>query len=123
MTNRSSSISDSAIIAEVRLMYNSPLMLQIRDAHQSAKSMTLRIGRYNVQYEPYAFSGMTAFPDGFVVGKEAFSSEDELKKTFLHEVYRLCHSSIGQGADADRHSVRSETDAAFQFAERSYYHV
>jgi hypothetical protein len=63
---------------------------------------------------------MTAFPHGFVIGREAFASEAEFKKTLLHEVYRLRHSEIGRGGHAHQTSIRAERDAAFQFAERSY---
>ena len=112
--------SDAAIIAEVRLLYRSPMMHQIRDAHRTARPVTVLIGKYSIQYEPLPFSGMTAFPHGFVVGKEAFASEDEFKKTLLHELYRLCHSEIGRGGHAHQSSIRAERDAAFQFAERSY---
>ena len=119
MAGPHSHIPDTAIIAEVRVLYRSPLMQQIRDAHRAANPTLIRIGKYSIQYEPHAFSGMTAFPHGFVVGKEAFASEDEFKKTLLHEVYRLSHSEIGRGGDAHQTSIRAESDAAFQFAERS----
>jgi hypothetical protein len=115
------SSSDSAILSEVRTMYLSPLMQRIRQAHLAGKADTVQIGGCTVQYEPIAFSGMTAFPSGFVVGKEAFASEDEFKKTLLHETYRLRTSGISRGqADADKHNIKAETNAAFQFAERMY---
>jgi hypothetical protein len=76
--------------------------------------------RFTRRLEPLPFSGMTAFPHGFVIGKEAFASEDELKKTLLHELYRLCRSSIGRGGDADPTTTRAEADAAFWFAENNY---
>ena len=116
-------LPDVAVIADVRLLYLSPLMQQIRDAHREARPTLVWIGKYSIQYEPLPFSGMTAFPHGFVVGKEAFTSEDEFKKTLLQEVYRLCHSEIGRGGDAHKSSIRAERDAAFYFAERSYHLV
>ena len=115
--------TDFRIVNEVRLIYHSPLMHQIRGAHSKGKSMTVVIRSYTIQYEPLQFSGMTAFPTGFVIGKEAFASEDELKKTLLHEMYRLCHSEIGKGGDAHRTNISAETNAAFQFAERSHHLV
>ena len=115
--------SDTTIASEVRQMYGSPLMSQIREAHSKGKPITVKIGSYAIQYEPLQFSGMTAFPTGFVIGKEAFASEDELKRTLLHEMYRLCHSEIGKGGDAHRTNISAETNAAFQFAERSHHLV
>jgi hypothetical protein len=70
-------MSDAAIIAEERGLFYSPLMRQIRDAHARGMALTIRIGRYRIQYEALSFSGMTAFPDGFVIGKEAFASEEK----------------------------------------------
>jgi hypothetical protein len=94
----------------------------IRAAHRDGQAATVKIGRYTVQYEPLAFSGFTSFGiDGFVIGKEAFSSDAEFKKTLLHELYRLHHSEIGRVGEADRYSPRAETDAAFQFAERFHF--
>jgi hypothetical protein len=42
-----------------------------------------------------SFSGFTLFGEnGFVIGKEALRSSDELMKTVLHECYRLATSSV-----------------------------
>ena len=120
MASPSPGIPDAEVIARVRELYQSPRMEQVRAAHRAGTPVALQIGMYTVQYEPLPFSGMTAFPNGFVIGKEAFASEDEFKKTLLHEVYRLCHSAIGRGGQAHQASIRAELDAAFQFAERSY---
>ena len=109
---------DLQIVARVRSIYTSNELKEIRSAHASHKSLTVQIGAFSVQYEPLPFSGMTAFPAGFVIGREAFASEDELKKTLLHEVYRLSSSVIGRGAGADPDSIRAETNAAFHFAEQ-----
>jgi hypothetical protein len=120
MANPTSGKSDADIIWEVRQMYHSPLMVHIREAHKRGVPASVKIGSYTIQYEPYQFSGMTAFPDGFVVGKEAFASEDEFKKTLLHETYRLCRSEIGQGHEAHKGNIMAETNAAFHFAERNW---
>jgi hypothetical protein len=114
------SYSDASIIAEARGVYNSPLFERLRNAYEARRPDTVQIGRWSIQYESIAFSGMTAFPDGFVIGNEAFASEDELKKTLLHELYRLCTSSIGRGASATPSNIKAETDAAFWFAENNY---
>jgi hypothetical protein len=119
MANPSSGESDADIIGEVRQMYHSPLMVHIREAHKRGVPATVKIGSFTIQYEAHQFSAMTLFPDGFVIGKEAFASESEFKKTLLHETYRLCHSEIGQGQEAHSGNIKAETNAAFQFAERS----
>lgn len=120
MSSPAASYSDAGIIADAREIYTSPLLERIRGAHSSGQPDIVQIGRWSVQYEPLSFSGMTAFPHGFVIGKEAFANEDELKKTLLHELYRLCRSSIGHGGDASPATTRAEADAAFWFAENNY---
>ena len=110
---------DAEIITAARQLYNSVQMNEIRAAHASGLPVTIRIGRYKIQYEALPFSGFTAFGDtGFVIGKEAFASEPEFKKTLLHELYRLHHSELAKGEGIDRHTIKAETEAAFQFAER-----
>jgi hypothetical protein len=119
MATSSHAPTDAAIIVAARQLYNSVQMNEIRAAHQSGLPVTIRIGRYRIQYEALSFSGFTSFStDGFVIGKEAFASESELKKTLLHELYRLHHSELAKGGGVDKHTIRAETDAAFQFAER-----
>jgi hypothetical protein len=57
MANPSSGESDADIIGEVRQMYHFPLMVHIREAHKRGVPATVKIGSYNIQYEPYQFSG------------------------------------------------------------------
>jgi hypothetical protein len=119
MATSSHAPTDAVIVAAARQLYSSVEMNEIRAAHQRGLPVTISIGRYSVQYEALPFSGFTSFGiDGFVIGKEAFASESELKKTLLHELYRLHHSELAKGRGVDRHTIRAETDAAFQFAER-----
>ncbi len=66
-------------------------------------------------------SGMTLFDEGgFVIGREAFSSQDELSKTVLQELYRLNTCGIGATGQAAQSAVTSETKNAFEFAERAF---
>ena len=96
-------------------------MDEIRAAYRTGLPVTVSIGKYTVQYEALPFSGFTSFGIvGFVIGKEAFASESELKRTLLHELYRLHHSELAKGGGVDKHTIKAETDAAFQFAERFY---
>ena len=65
---------------------------------------------------------MTNFPNGFLLGKEAFTSEAELVKTLLHETYRL-NTSLSQTAGVSAATAAMETQAAFTFAEKAYQAV
>jgi hypothetical protein len=113
--------TDTSIVSEARQLYRSALMGSIRAAHKNAHAATVKIGQYTVQYEPLPFSGFTSFGiNGFVIGKEAFASDSEFKKTLLHELYRLHHSEMTRGGAVDKHLPKIETQAAFQFAERFY---
>ncbi|MFZ6732644.1 hypothetical protein ACO0LG_12035 [Undibacterium sp. Ji42W] len=64
-------------------------------------------------------SGMTLREEGgFLIGKFAGSSQEELIKTFLHEIYRLeFEAAIEAGAAG---VSTAATEAAFGFAERAY---
>jgi len=124
MANRPQSLSDAQIIAAARAVYESAAFDEIRSAHQAGQSITLSVSGWSIQYEPLQFSGMTAFSEnGFIIGKEAFASEDELKKTQLHELYRLGRSALSHGRHIDRASASAETRAAFEFAERHYQSI
>jgi LysM repeat protein len=112
--------AEKAVIAETRQMLASPEMMQIRHAQALDKEITLKIGGRLIQYEPkWPFSGITNFEgNGFTIGGQAFSSESELIKTLLHELYRLT-TSVARGS-AGGGVNNAETTAAFEFAERGY---
>jgi hypothetical protein len=60
---------------------------------------------------------MTMFGEnGFLIGNEAFSTENELQQTVLHELYRLNTSVSSGGVSAEL--AAQETQAAFNFASR-----
>lgn len=63
-------------------------------------------------------SGMTMFGEnGFLIGREAFTSESELTKTVLHELYRLNTSASAGGVSGEL--AAQETAAAADFANRA----
>ncbi|UUZ82696.1 hypothetical protein LJK88_01060 [Paenibacillus sp. P26] len=67
-------------------------------------------------------SGMTMFGEnGFLIGREAFSSSAELTKTVLHELYRPTTIASASGVSAE--VAVQETQAAFKFAERAFQQV
>jgi len=112
--------TEKAVIAEARQVMSSPEMMQLRHAHALGKSMTVSIGGRLIQYEPnLAWSGMTLFGEnGFLMGREAFSSEEELTKTVLHELYRLATSVARNTGGGGLNNA--ETNAAFEFAARAF---
>jgi LysM repeat protein len=114
------STAERAVIAETKQILASPEMMQIRQAQALGKDIVVKIGGRLIQYEPgMPASGLTNFAEnGFVIGREAFTSEAELTKTILHELYRLTTSVLRGSADAT--GVTTETKAAFEFAERAW---
>jgi LysM repeat protein len=117
--------AERGIIVEVRAVLKAPEMAQIREAYALGRDVTVKIGGRVIQYEPALnASGMTMFGEnGFLIGRQAFTSEAELIKTLLHETYRLTTSAIGRGAAASAAAIKLETEAAFTFAERAYQAV
>jgi hypothetical protein len=112
--------SEQAVIAEARQILTSPQMAQIRTAQAAGQSITVNVGGRIIQFEPgLPASGMTMFGEnGFLIGREAFASEAELTKTILHELHRLTHSASSGGVSGAM--AASETEAAFQFAQRAF---
>jgi hypothetical protein len=104
---------------EARGIVGSVEFTQLRSAFETGQSVSVQIAGRLIQYEPgLPASGMTMFGEnGFLLGREAFSSEAELGKTILHELYRLATSGSASGVSATM--ATSETQAAFGFAERA----
>ena len=66
------------------------------------------------------FSGLTLFGEnGFVIGKEALQSSDELLKTVLHECYRLATSGVKANPRLDQTRITMETQNVVNFVERA----
>ena len=114
------SAAENAVIAEAREVLSSPQMVQIRQAQAAGKEITLKFGGRVIQYEPnWPWSGLTDFEkNGFTLGRQAFTSEAELTKTVLHELYRLS-TSVARGTGGGGKN-NMETQAAFEFAERAF---
>jgi len=111
--------TESAVIHEARGIVRAAEFAEIRAAHAAGQSAQVSIGGRLIQYEPgMPASGMTMFGEnGFLIGREAFSSQAELGKTVLHELYRLNTSASSAGVSGSL--AASETEAAFSFAERA----
>ncbi len=75
-------------------------------------------------YEPdMAASGFTWFEqNGFILGREAFSSKSELGQTIIHELHRLSTTgskSLGLSGSM----ATSETASAANFAKEALEHL
>lgn len=102
-------------------VYSSPVMDDIRQAAQNRVAAEVEINGYKVLYEPdipgSGFSLASFGERGFAIGPEAMASEAELARTVAHELYRVNMTEIPElGIDATR--AASETEAAFDFAQR-----
>ena len=111
---------ESRVINEARTIINSSEFAKIEVAQKTGQSITVNIGSRTIQYEPgLPASGMTMFGEnGFLIGREAFTSKEELAKTVLHELYRLNTSASSAGVSAEL--ATQETQAAFDFAGKAY---
>ena len=113
--------TEAGIITEAESILTSSEMGEIVAAAERGESVVVEVGGRVIQYEPgLPASGMTNFPDGFLIGREAFTQgEGELAKTVLHELYRLATSTVPEGG-ATAEVAASETEAAAAFAARAY---
>ena len=110
---------EKSIVGEADTILKSTEFSSIRAAHAAGQPVTVKIGGRTVQYEPVPVSGMTMFgEDGFIIGKEAFSSTTETHKTVLHELHRLFTSKSASGVSGEL--ATSETRAAQEFADKAY---
>ena len=114
---------ESGVIREAQGILGSSELGQIRTAHLAGEPVSVNVGGRLIQYEPsLPASGMTMFGEnGFLIGREAFTSPAELQKTVLHELYRLNTSTSATGVSAAL--AAQETKAAFDFAARAVKHV
>lgn len=118
---------EQRVIGEVRTMLSSPQTSQIREAHANGQHVTVHYGNRYVQYDPEIparlMSAMTDFEgNGFTMGPGAFASEEEVKKTFLHETYRLS-TTQSRGTGVSGGMATAETQATESFANRAYSQV
>ncbi|SDJ00286.1 RHS repeat domain-containing protein, partial [Chryseobacterium jejuense] len=92
----------------------------LRKIFELGTGQEVKIGGRTIVVEPEApMSGLTLFEENaFVLGKDAFSSPLELRKTLLHELYRLNTSNL-KGQNTTQGAVTGETKAAFDFAEQN----
>lgn len=111
--------AELGIIREAQAVLGSSEMNAIRAAHNAGTPTQVTINGRLVLYEPgMQASGFTLFGEnGFVIGRDAFSSPGELQKTVLHELHRLTTSRSASGLSGA--VATQETNAAFEFAERA----
>lgn len=111
--------TESGVIHEAQSILNSSELARIQAAHAAGQPVTVNIGGRLIQYEPgLPASGMTMFgEDGFLIGREAFVSRQELQQTILHELYRLTTSNSANGVSGAL--ATQETKAAADFAAKA----
>jgi hypothetical protein len=112
---------EQTVAQEAQGILESKELDALRAAYESGKPTEVVIdGRTIVYATEYSGSGMILFgEDGFVLGNHAFSSEEELTKTLLHELHRLNTSASGmEGVSGEL--AGSETAAAQKFANDVY---
>ena len=114
------SASETVVVQEAAHILKAPQFAEALLAMKEGTATELKIAERTILLEPDApLSGMTLFEEGgFVIGKEALASTRELYKTVLHELYRL-HMSESSEAGVNSDLVSSETEAAFNFAEKA----
>lgn len=112
---------EEKIVQEVIFILSSQQLQTLCNCLQQGIPHTEIINDRIIQVEPQApFSGMTLFAEnGFVLGKEAFISKEELIKTLLHEIYRLETSAIRKTGNATQEIVTGETKAASEFVDKA----
>ena len=110
-----------SVAAETQGILRSKELRQLRQAHAAGKEAYVTINGRNIQYEPgMPASGMTNFEDnGFALGREAFSSEQELTKTLMHELHRLT-TSASKSQGVGHELAAAETAAAQKFADELF---
>ena len=118
---------ENNIVNEANTIINSKEFEVIQNAVKTNMEASVTIGKRIVNYNPEtAGSAITLHESpffegcGFQLGKAAFKSPNELKKTLIHELFRLNTQATNQlGVDV----TRQYTDAAVQAAEKLYQFV
>lgn len=107
------------IIQEARGIILSAQFANLLTAQKDGEPAMEIINGRLIQYEPgLPASGMTMFGEnGFLIGREAFESLQELDRTILHELYRLRNSTSSGGVSGAL--ATQETEEAFNFAMRA----
>ena len=115
-------VRTARLISAARGILNASEFATLRAAAASGVSAEVSIAGRTIIYEPglTTASGMTLFGEnGFVLGRQAFSSGAETVKTVLHELYRLSTSTTSStGASAA--AAAAETAATKRFADAAY---
>jgi uncharacterized protein RhaS with RHS repeats len=112
-------VQGAKIMLQTAKILRSAGMAELRAAAAAGRSAAVQIGGRTITYEAeLPSSAMTNFAENsFHLGSKAFSSNTELAKTVLQELFRL---TTGAGTGATGASAAAETNAAFTFAERAY---
>jgi hypothetical protein len=114
------SAAERGVIAEAKVIQSTGLFERAKTAIQAGRDIEVTVGqRTIVVSHELRDSGMTLFGEnGFIIGRNAITSEAEFAKTLLHELYRL---EFQQGVQAGAAGgAATATQQAFQFADRAW---
>lgn len=114
--------TEISVIQEVKKIIESGILKDIETAFENNISKEFIVGNRIIVVEPkLPFSGFTLMGENsFILGKDAFESQAEMIKTLLHEIFRLEHSILKENVGITQQQAASETNEAFDFAERAF---
>jgi hypothetical protein len=114
------SAEEISVINEARNIISSDKFSLLVQAGKLGRAFSVKINGRIIQFEPeLRGAGFTLFGEnGFLIGSEAFASSNELKRTVLHELFRLKTSKSLNGVSAPLAS--SETATAQNFADKAF---
>lgn len=115
-------VAETQIVKSARQIWNSQAFKSGIRGMRAGKNSEITVDGVKVVFQADGpFSGMTLFGErGFVIGKEALRSPDEIVKTVLHEFYRLSTSAAGPNSGVSQALVAKETNNVVNFVERAF---
>jgi hypothetical protein len=115
---------EDAVAQRALRLLGDPDFSRVRRALSEKTVGQFLIAGLSIQVEPgLPCSAVTNFEgEGFCLGADVQGSEDELRKTLLHEVYRLELGTLARDAAAyiDAKLAHAEAEQARDFAERAF---
>jgi hypothetical protein len=114
---------ERSVMAEATRYFKPEVMNKIIAAYESGVATSINVNGRTILVEPSApTSGFTDFErKTFAIGREAFKSTEELRKTIFHELYRLKTSGVSSGLSGAM--ATNETNAAASFADKAYKYL
>ena len=114
--------AETGIAKSAKELWNAQAFKKGITAMRSGQSSEATIDGVKIVFQADGpFSGLTLFGEnGFVIGKEALRSQDEIMKTVLHECYRLSTSAARSNSGVSQVLITQETNNVVNFVERAF---